>query len=514
MNGASLESQMELLTTPLFSKVQEPEGSDGSIYDIEILTQAPGSADDDEMQRLAACTLNIAAPIGKAKIRMVDGKIENLWLKNEASLDRLDKIGLLATLLSYVQKFCAGHEVPHLSSIQKADHPAWLRDFFIVAGFSRCDCLKPEAGGQRYRACLKLSSADPSLLQTPIREQQEVETESHIISDSQKERNSALVGSNSTVITADANTTEPSRTLTNGVNGIKVPSKPIAANTLTKDQALEWLSQNKEILSPTTTAQPTKLNTPKPSAIQSSTVEGMSHAKESSGANKIVKQTGEKRKREESHKDAQDNGVKHRAVQGSRGVKENEDELHIKQGLLEKNSHSKASQEPQSSTAPTPKYSYTLTPQSAKIVRAKEPAVTEDTNLTDALLAQVNRTVPKSASVASPKATKKEPSTSHAPISQVAAPYLRSTPNMPSKSLTCYYWATTGVCKHRDEDCIYAHYETGAIARPPNIYKKSKYGGSWSDPNGINIKGGGGAHDGWDGHAPAGPRSYDSWRPS
>lgn len=42
-DAAALDSQIETLSAPLFSRVQEPDGSDGSVYDIEILAQTPGA---------------------------------------------------------------------------------------------------------------------------------------------------------------------------------------------------------------------------------------------------------------------------------------------------------------------------------------------------------------------------------------------------------------------------------------------------------------------------------------
>ena len=37
----------------------------------------------------------------------------------------------------------------------------------------------------------------------------------------------------------------------------------------------------------------------------------------------------------------------------------------------------------------------------------------------------------------------------------------------PSRSLTCYFWARNRKCNRTDEDCSYAHYDTGTVARPP-----------------------------------------------
>ncbi|KAL9582915.1 MAG: hypothetical protein Q9212_003015, partial [Teloschistes hypoglaucus] len=36
-----------------------------------------------------------------------------------------------------------------------------------------------------------------------------------------------------------------------------------------------------------------------------------------------------------------------------------------------------------------------------------------------------------------------------------------------SKSLTCFFWARNRKCNRSDEECSYAHYDTGTVARPP-----------------------------------------------
>lgn len=43
-----------------------------------------------------------------------------------------------------------------------------------------------------------------------------------------------------------------------------------------------------------------------------------------------------------------------------------------------------------------------------------------------------------------------------------------SSNSLPSvKHLTCYFWAKNGVCKWSDNDCLYAHYNTGKTANGP-----------------------------------------------
>ena len=41
-NGTSQEVQMENISPSISARVQEPDGSDGSVYDIELLAQITG----------------------------------------------------------------------------------------------------------------------------------------------------------------------------------------------------------------------------------------------------------------------------------------------------------------------------------------------------------------------------------------------------------------------------------------------------------------------------------------
>ena len=38
---------------------------------------------------------------------------------------------------------------------------------------------------------------------------------------------------------------------------------------------------------------------------------------------------------------------------------------------------------------------------------------------------------------------------------------------LPKKQLTCFYWAKQGSCRYTDDECGYAHYDTGAVANDP-----------------------------------------------
>lgn len=44
-----------------------------------------------------------------------------------------------------------------------------------------------------------------------------------------------------------------------------------------------------------------------------------------------------------------------------------------------------------------------------------------------------------------------------------------STSNSPPsvKHLTCYFWAKNGTCKWNDDECLYAHHDTGKVANGP-----------------------------------------------
>ena len=42
----------------------------------------------------------------------------------------------------------------------------------------------------------------------------------------------------------------------------------------------------------------------------------------------------------------------------------------------------------------------------------------------------------------------------------------------PEKQLECHYWRRDGYCKYREDECSYAHHETGTIARNPELKLK------------------------------------------
>lgn len=589
LNGAAPRAQSEPLALgahaeplgPLmFPRVQEPD-SDGQVYDIEILTQpighhvsipfpfpadlATGLSDDDDSHRVAACTLRIGAPIDKNRQRMVDGKIENLWLKDEGTANRLDNVRMLATLLGYVRNFCAGIEVPHISSIQKSDHPAWLRDFFTIAGFNRCECLKPEAGAQRYRACLKLGSPDPAAVQDSVAVELtgEIKDERDSKTINEKEKENGIPGmTHSPQTSAGLTVTEsspakqkPSLNLPKVTEAIIAKQRPSvrlpkALETVSQgndkfdtgnskaadpwptkmcsaDRALAWLSQNKEILSPINAlpaSSPIELQ-PLSSKQDQPLQNGLASSDEALA--------GEKRKREVDAVGFKGAEAVQRSTRQRCDSVEDKYELHIKQALEDEKS--KPSTDTKQPSLHTARYSYTMADKASKS-KALSEGRSGDSSMTDAILAQVH----KAAVNKSPKQIKKE-STSTRPASS-PPPEMRyhRSQDLPAHSLTCFYWKHQGGCNKRDEDCSYAHYDTGHDASAPNSWRYSgskrkfssylgQYDGaveSYSNPNGISIKG---SHGGINGSvvAPTGPRAdaeglsyngsrwepYDSYRP-
>ena len=499
------EGHIELLSPPLFSRVQEP---DGSVYDIEILAHNSGarcrsrspvltdnnlvSAVAEDAHRLAACTLIIGAPIGKNKGRMIDGKIENLWLKDEDTANRLDNIRMLSTLLSYVQKFCGSHEVPHLSSIQTSEHPVWLRNFFKVAGFDRCHCLKPENSGQRYRACLQLDSFGnvverevPDNVPGNLNEK---------INANLEEQSMAVAGTGLATPTKEVRSSSKIKNTDGPPSKISVDLVP--ANPLTQTQAMEWLSQNQEILTP---HDPSKLSDKPVSELAPSKGKAISKAPTLENgklsANDADKSIRVKRKL----------GELMRGLESGEGL---ERSTRIRTSQSESvGDQKKTKADPKPAKTPVARYSSTNT---IDTTRSKETQSSDNASMTDALLAQCDKTK----SISSPKQIKKEVPVARTEVSPPSDSHSRLSTVYPPGNLTCWYWKHQGGCKHRDEDCMYAHFDTGAVARPPSVYKKG-YSSSfynqhdlWSDVNGINIKGNG--HNG--SAAPTAPK-YDSWRP-
>lgn len=61
--------------------------------------------------------------------------------------------------------------------------------------------------------------------------------------------------------------------------------------------------------------------------------------------------------------------------------------------------------------------------------------------------------------VISPPAKSSSNSQKASPASNHAVPSV--------KHLTCYFWAKNGNCKWSDEECLYAHHDTGKVANGP-----------------------------------------------
>lgn len=505
---------------------------------------ATGHSDDDDSHRLAACTLLIGAPIDKNRQRMVDGKIENLWLRDAGCANRLDNVRMLATLLAYVQDFCTSIEVPHISSIQNSDHPAWLRDFFTIAGFNRCECLKPEAGSQRYRACLKLGSTNqvvaPESHKSLLRADKQNESE-------KKKEIDLVPGVSSTpqalpvlpVARASPTKQKPSLNLPKVTEAIRAKQRPsvsvpkameIASSTndqrgngsamiadaspampFSTNQALAWLSQNKQILSPVAALPASSPTQPHETSSKAAQIPANGSANNSPG------ESGEKRKSKES--EATEQSKRQRRDNGE------SEKTHTKKSLRKDEISPKFSSQSKQPALPAARYSFTMASRMTKPKRSND-------DLTDAHLAQVD----EAAVDAIPKQVKEEPTSSLSGSSPPPETRHHRSQDLPPKMLTCYYWKHQGGCNKRDEDCSYAHYDTGHDASAPNTWKytsaKRKYslypgqyfgvGSSSINTDGISIKG---SHDGKNGSviAPSGPRAdvegssygglYDSYRP-
>lgn len=59
--------------------------------------------------------------------------------------------------------------------------------------------------------------------------------------------------------------------------------------------------------------------------------------------------------------------------------------------------------------------------------------------------------------IAPPKSSERSQKTS--PSTSISPPSV--------KHLTCYFWAKNGTCKWKDDDCLYAHHDTGKVANGP-----------------------------------------------
>ena len=428
---------------------------------------------DEDSCLAGACTLLIALETEKDSGRMIiDAKIETLY---QDSGDHVLDIRILATLLGYVQKYCTGRDIKHLSIMTTAEHPIWLTNFFTLAGFTPCECLKSDELEKGKRICLKLGKS----IQEPTKI---VETASRPDINGTKENRAAAPRS-----------------------AVKPPSLTIKGTTpargLDEDEAAKWLSQNQQILSPTSAlAYPALpkadvVKTPTRSVKHSPTM-GFRVASE-------APRSGDKRKRSDTSSrdhdaDATDRSVRRREENGAREptrqeMRKEEERLSLslqKQREALQRATDKASSKSAGSMPPATKPDLQI---------EERPRKTGD--LTDALLAQYPNPSPAASSVA----IKKESTKQASPPNPNLTPAVRGgspDPNLwrsgaPSaKSLTCFYWFSQGYCLKDERDCLHAHHNTGEVARPPPSYKYKAY------KNGLYSMGSDGAHEEYDPHHP------------
>lgn len=479
-NGTSQSGALELVGPNAFARVQESKGASGPIHEIEILAKSIetpnlSTSGDEDPTLVGACTLLIALETEKDSGRMIiDAKIETLY---QDTGDHVLDIRMLATLLGYVRKYCTGRDIKHLSIITMAEHPTWLTNFFALAGFTPCKCLKSDDLEKGQRVCLKLEKP----IQEPVKA---VEGASKPTINGTKENHTA----------APKPTSKPPSLTIKGA----APAK-----ALDEDEAAKWLSRNQQILSPASTLAHPVL--PKPDVVKTPTKSIKQSPKIGSGVASELSNTGEKRKRSETFSrdhdaDAADRTVRRREENGAREptkqeMREEEERLNLslqRQREALQRATDKASGKMAGSMPPASKPNPQIEERSRK---------TGD--LTDALLAQCSQQSPATSSVS----VKKEASKQASPPNPHLTPAVRGgspdpsfwrSNTLPAKSLTCFYWATQGYCLKDERDCLHAHHHTGEVARPPPSYKyKAHKNGFYGPPVGFD-----GADEEYDPHHP------------
>ena len=433
---------------------------------------------------MGACTLLIVLETEKDSGRpIIDAQIETLY---QDSGDHVLDIRLLATLLGYVQKYCMGRDIKHLTIVSTVEHPTWLTRFFTLAGFTPCECWKSDEVEKGQRTCLKLGKSVQELTQPT----QAVEVAPKPNANGTRENHKVAIKT-----------------------AVKSPSLTIKstapANGVDEDEALMWLSQNKQILSPTGASDQPAL--PKPDVVQTMqtgqtpTKSVIQSPKNSFGIASQHPQSGEKRKHSDIDSrdhdaDAADRNVRLREENGAREpsiqkMREQEERLSLslqKQREALQRASDKASSRIAGSMPPAPKPN----PQAEE--RSRKTG-----DMTDALLAQYSTRSPVTSSVT----VKKEP-TKHAsppnphltPAAKGGSPdgsFWRSNP-LPAKSLTCFYWASQGFCLKDERDCLHAHHHTGEVARPPPSYKYKAFKNGFFGTGGRSD----GAEEEYDPHYP------------
>lgn len=419
---------------------------------------------DGDPYVVGACTLLIALETERDSGRMfIDAKIETLY---QDSGDHVLDIQMLATLLGYVQKYCMGRDIKHLSIITMAEHPSWLTTFFTLAGFSLCECLNPDDLEKGQRVCLKL---DRSIQESA----KAVEEASKPDTNGTKENHTAVP---------------------------KLASKPpnltikgtAPAKALDEDEAAKWLSQNQQILTPASV--PAHPVSSKPDVAQSSTKPVKESPKIDHSVAGELPHQGEKRKHSETLSRDHDADIVDRSVRRreENGVREpTKQEMREEEERLNQSLQRQREALQRATDKASGKMAGSMPPASKP-----NPQIEERTrktgDMTDALLAQYSKPSPVTSSVS----IKNEATSQASPSKPHLTPAVRGgspDPNfwrsntLPAKSLTCFYWATQGYCLKDERDCLHAHFPTGEVARPPPSYKYKAYkNGFYGPPMGLD----------------------------
>ena len=73
--------------------------------------------------------------------------------------------------------------------------------------------------------------------------------------------------------------------------------------------------------------------------------------------------------------------------------------------------------------------------------------------------------VPRPSSITQSSVPQRSPRSRKSSASRPGAPHPHGKPSV--KHLTCFWWKEKGDCRFREEDCLYAHHDTGLYADPP-----------------------------------------------
>ena len=347
---------------------------------------------------------------------IIDGKIENLV--PEAG-DHLLNIRVLSTLLGYIQGFCVGRDILHLSmNLTFPANLAWIKPFLNLAGFQRCQCLKPELEEESKgrRVCLKLDKSRTSASEPiPKATTNGVEENSGVTD---------KVPSASTSLTIK------------GTHSMK-QSKP-------DDRATQWLSQNQQILKPATSS---TVPNPRESNIKESRND---KAVDSGAVDRNGRVSPTLHRNGKRRLDHEDNGVEASSTHRTK----------TDEGNGEKR--------------------FKLEPNASEPSTAKKSGLITDDLLTSLEKSTRNRQE-SGASGYDNATTKQEPRDPAYTSSDSYKNFPGAT--LPAKSLTCFYWGTQGSCKFSDNDCLHAHYHTGKVARAPPSSRYARGASYYSSRN-------------------------------